>query len=333
MPKILIIRFSSIGDIVLTTPVFRCIKKQIPDAEVHLVTKKSFKIVTENNPYIDDFFYYEKDLDGLIEALKKQEYDYVIDLQNNLRSNKIKFLLKKKSFTLNKLNVRKWVFTKFHLNVMPKKHLVIRNLETVEKLGIKDDGLGLDYFIPENDIVEQNDMPSSHHFGFIAIIIAANYYTKKLPVDKLKELCMKINYPIVLLGGKTEQEEGKLVASIDPIKIYNSCGKFNLNESADLIRQSKLVITNDTGLMHIAAALKKPIITIWGNTTPFFGMYPYYGIHSNQIFQNTEVDGLFCRPCSKIGFHKCPLGHFNCMRKQDIEAIVSKVHSRLGLSS
>ena len=229
MPKILVIRFSSIGDIVLASPVFRCIKKQIPDAEVHLVTKLSFRIVTENNPYIDDFFYYEKDINGLIETLKEQDYDYVIDLHNNFRSNKIKLALKKKTFTINKLNFQKFLLTKLHLNFMPKRHITLRSLDTVKSLGVKDDGQGLDYFIPEKDVVKQNDIPASHHLGYVAIVIAANYYTKKLPVDKLKELCTKINYPIMLLGGMSEEEAGRLIASIDPIKIYNSCGKFNLN--------------------------------------------------------------------------------------------------------
>lgn len=335
MPKILIIRFSSIGDIVLASPVFRCIKKQMPEAVVHLATKLSFRIVTENNPYIDDFFYYDKDLKGLIEALKAQDYDYVIDLHNNIRSNKIKMALKKKSFTIDKLNFQKFLLTMLHINVMPKKHITQRSLEAAKELGVKDDGLGLDYFIPEKDIVKQNDIPASHHLGFVAIVIAANYYTKKMPVDKLKELCSKINYPIMLLGGPSEDEAGRLIASIDPIKIYNSCGKFNLNESADLIRQSKLVVSHDTGLQYIACALNKPVLAIWGGTSPKLDVEPYYGSSfvNNSMTPKYEniVKNLWCQPCSKYGSGKCPLGHFNCMKKQDIDSIAMKVHQRLGL--
>jgi ADP-heptose:LPS heptosyltransferase len=335
MPKILIIRFSSIGDIVLASPVFRCIKKQMPDAVVHLVTKLNFRIVTENNPYIDDFFYYDKDLNGLIEALKKQEYDYVIDLHNNIRSNKIKLALNKKSYTIDKLTLQKFLLTKLHFNVMPRKHITLRSLETVKELGVKDDGFGLDYFIPEKDIVKQKDIPTSHHLGFVAVVIAANYFTKKMPVDKLKELCSKINYPIMLLGGTAEEESGKLIASIDPIKIYNSCGKFNLNESADLIRQSKLVVSHDTGLQYIACALNKSVLAIWGGTTPKLDVEPYYGSayvnNSTTPKYENIVKNFWCQPCSKYGSNKCPLGHFNCMKKQDIELIAMKVHQRLGL--
>lgn len=330
MPKILVIRFSSIGDIVLTTPVFRCIKNQMPDAEVHFVTKSSYKIVTANNPYIDQFFYLEDDLNLIIEKLKKENYDYVIDLHNNARSYRIKRALKKKSYSIDKLNIQKFLLTNLNINVMPSAHITKRSLDTVAPLGINDDGLGLDYYIPENDVVKVHDIPTSHTAGFISIVIGATYNTKKLPVHKLQELCYKIEHPIILLGGKEDSTEGDLIASVDPVKIYNACGKFNLNESADIVRQSKLVLSHDTGLMHIAAALQKPIIAIWGNTTAILGMYPYYGSRSKLHFDNVEVKGLSCRPCSKIGYKKCPMEHFKCMEKQDIDELVQLVYHRLG---
>ena len=330
MPKILVIRFSSIGDIVLTTPVFRCIKKQLPDAEVHLVTKSSFKIVTANNPYIDHFFYLDDDLTSVIKELKKQKYDYVIDLHNNTRSYRIKRALRKKTFTINKLNFEKFLLTNLNINIMPAEHITTRSLDTVASLGVVDDGKGLDYFIPVKDIVKEHDIPTSHSAGFITIVIGATYNTKKLPVHKLQELCYKIDHPVILLGGKEDNSDAEMIASVDPVKVYNACGKFNLNESADLVRQSKLVVSHDTGLMHIAAALQKPIISIWGNTTPVFGMYPYYGSRSDKQFDTVEVTGLRCRPCSKIGYQKCPMEHFKCMENQDIDSLVQLIHQRLG---
>ena len=330
MPKILVIRFSSIGDIVLTTPVFRCIKKQLPDAEVHLITKSSFKIVTANNPYIDHFFYLDDDLTSVIKELKKQKYDYVIDLHNNTRSYRIKRALRKKTFTINKLNIEKFLLTNLNINIMPAEHITTRSLDTVASLGVVDDGKGLDYFIPVKDIVKEHDIPTSHSAGFITIVIGATYNTKKLPVHKLQELCYKIDHPVILLGGKEDNSDAEMIASVDPVKVYNACGKFNLNESADLVRQSKLVVSHDTGLMHIAAALQKPIISIWGNTTPVFGMYPYYGSRSDKQFDTVEVTGLRCRPCSKIGYQKCPMEHFKCMENQDIDSLVQLIHQRLG---
>ena len=232
--------------------------------------------------------------------------------------------------SFNKLNFKKWILTAFKINLLPGTHIVERYLATVKQLGIVNDSLGLDYFIPETDVVPDNDIPMSHVYGYIGIVIGAALATKKLPVAKLKELCGKINFPIILLGGPEDKAAGDEIAAVDRIRIYNSCGKFNLNESADLVRRSKFIITHDTGLMHIAAAFKKPILSIWGNTVPQFGMGPYYGVATqpNDVF---EVKDLWCRPCSKIGYSKCPLGHFKCMNKQDIEKIVQTVMVRLNM--
>ena len=328
--KFLVIRFSSIGDIVLASPVMRCLKKQVQSSEVHFLTKLSFKIVTAANPYIDKFFYYDNDLKKVIEELKSENYDYVIDLHNNFRSIKVKRALKKKSFTINKLSVEKFFLTKFHLDFMPGIHITKRSLQTVKSFGVKDDGLGLDYFIGDDDKISESDLPTSHLAGYIAIVIAANHRTKKLPAHKLRELCDKINYPIILLGGKGEFENGKMASEVDPVKIYNACGKFNLNESADLIKRADVVISNDTGLQYIACAFKKPLLAIWGSTSPKLDVEPFYGDqfmkqHNDPIYENILVPNLPCQPCSKYGLKDCPLGHFNCMEKQDIDGIVIKV--------
>ena len=235
-----------------------------------------------------------------------------------------------KRYTYNKLNVEKFIYTKLKINILPKKHIVDRYIETVKKLGVVNDGLGLDYFIPEKDIVQKSEIPMSHQFGYIAIVIGATMNTKKLPLHKLKELCNAINHPIILIGGKEDLPTGYAISRIDDTKIYNACGKFNLNESADLVRNAKLVISHDTGLMHIAAAFQKPVIAVWGNTVPAFGMYPYYGVKSLQEFSNMEVDHLSCRPCSKIGYDKCPKKHFKCMENINTQEIADLAYKYLG---
>ncbi|WP_018613874.1 glycosyltransferase family 9 protein [Segetibacter koreensis] len=327
--KFLIIRFSSIGDIVLTTPVVRCLKQQVEGAEIHYLTKRSFKEIIESNPYISKVHLLADNLNGLIDDLKKENFDYIIDLHNNLRTLKVKRALKGiPSFSFNKLNIEKWLLTAVKINVMPKVHIVDRYLATVKTFGVKNDGKGLDYFILEKDIVPDNDIPAAQSLGYIGIVIGAALNTKKLPIHKLKELCKKVDHPIILLGGPEDQEAGNEIASVDPVKIYNSCGKFSLNESADLVRRAKLIITHDTGLMHIAAAFKKPVLSIWGNTVPSFGMTPYYGkiMVANDLF---EINGLWCRPCSKIGYNKCPLGHFKCMENQNISEIAKTVEESI----
>ncbi|HEY2721578.1 MAG TPA: glycosyltransferase family 9 protein, partial [Chitinophagaceae bacterium] len=143
-----------------------------------------------------------------------------------------------------------------------------------------------------------------------------------------KELCSQLNHPVILLGGKEDQANGKEIASPDPIKIYNACGKFGINESADLVRKSKLIVTNDTGLMHIAAAFKKPIVSLWGNTVPSFGMYPYYG-ESRVTTTILQVNKLSCRPCSKIGYDKCPKKHFKCMENIEVGDVLKEIYEVL----
>ncbi len=322
MAKFLIIRFSSIGDIVLTTPVIRCLRKKFPDAQIHYLTKHAFASILLTNPYLNKIHVLKDHLDTMIEELKNENFDHVVDLHHNLRTLRIKQALKNiKSFSINKLNVQKWVFVNLKINVMPRKHIVDRYMETVKSFGVVNDGLGLDYFIPDNEVVSQNDIPISHLHGYIGVVIGAAHNTKKLPVHKLQELCSRINHPIILLGGKEDRVNAIQIASIDPVKIYNACGKYNLNESADLVRRAKLIVSHDTGLMHIAAAFKKNIISVWGNTVPSFGMYPYQTNH--EIF---DVKKLWCRPCSKIGYDKCPIGHFKCMEKISITDIVNSVN-------
>ena len=326
--KFLIIRFSSIGDIVLTTPVVRCLKKQLVTAEVHYLTKSSFRSLTDSNPYIDKAHYFENDLDTIIEQLKQEDFDYVIDLHHNLRTLKVKKALGKKSFSFKKLNLEKWLLTALKINNLPAVHIVDRYMDTVKEFGIKNDGAGLDYFIPEQDRVKESDIPASHHAGYIGIAIGAALNTKKLPLHKLMELCAGIKHPLILLGGKEDVANAEQIAAVDPHKIYNACGKFSINESADLVRRSKFLITHDTGLMHIAAAFNKPIISVWGNTVPEFGMTAYY---SNQQIKDTrfEIRDLRCRPCSKIGYNKCPKGHFKCMEKISMTEVIENVKSKM----
>lgn len=322
----LIVRFSSIGDIVLTTPVIRCLKQQIPNCNVHFVTKKEYASILLSNPYIDKVIAYDGDWNMLISNLKMFKYNFIIDLHHNARTLRLKKMMAIQSFSFNKLNINKWLLTAFKINTMPSIHIVDRYMATLKKFNVINDGKGLDYFIPQIDEVKQSDFPASHLFGYIGLVIGAAHNTKKLTVEKLKELCSKINYPIILLGGKEDREIGEQIAAIDTGKIYNSCGKFTLNESADLVRKAKLIVTHDTGLMHIAAAFKKPIVSIWGNTVASFGMTPYYG---NVQITNAqfEVQNLRCRPCTKIGFDACPKKHFKCMNLQNMDAIVASINT------
>jgi ADP-heptose:LPS heptosyltransferase len=330
--KFLIIRFSSIGDIVLTSPVIRCLKKQVPDAEIHFLVKDSFRSVVEHNPYIDKLHVLAHSWELMIEELKTENYDYIIDLHHNVKTLKVKNELRKKSFSFYKLNIEKYIYTSLKINVLPKVHIVDRYLKTVKSFGVKNDGAGLDYFISANEEIKKEDIPASHHAGYIACVIGAAHYTKRWPIHRWKEFSKVIDHPVILLGGKEDSAGGNEIAAVDPVKIYNACGKFSINESADIVRKAKVVISNDTGLMHIAAAYKRPVISLWGNTVPSFGMYPYYGASPDQsksLFDILQTNNLWCRPCSKIGYSKCPLGHFKCMEKIEVREVLAAVKKRL----
>jgi len=310
MKKILIIRFSSIGDIVLTTPVIRCLKKQL-NAEVHYLTKSSFKGILNNNPYVDKVHTIEKEISSeLIAELKNENFDFIADLHHNLRTLRLKKALNISSKSFPKYNIQKWLLVNLKIDRMPKMHIVDRYMETVSSLGVVNDAKGLDYFIPETSKVDLSRLPEIQSNGYVGIVIGGQHATKMMPILKLIELCDSLSEPIVLLGGPEDKLRGEEIVNAVGVKVFNGCGQFKLDESASLVQQANWVITHDTGLMHIAAAFKKRIVSVWGNTVPELGMYPYLPDPRSKIVQ---IKGLSCRPCSKIGYSKCPKSHFKCM--------------------
>jgi ADP-heptose:LPS heptosyltransferase len=321
MMKILVVRFSSIGDIVLTSPVVRCLRQQL-DAEVHFLTKQSFKDVVAQNPYITKVHTIQKNISEVIDSLRAESFNFVADLHHNLRSAELKLRLVIPGRSFRKLNMEKWLRVHTPINLLPNVHIVDRYLDTVRHLGIMNDGIGLDYFIPENDeIFVRNWLVEKKIQRYIAFVIGAAHSTKRLPEERIIEICHKIPFPVVLLGGREEVETGTRIVNAAGPHIFNACGSMSLHRSAALLRHAEKVISHDTGLMHIAAALGKEILAIWGNTIPEFGMTPYYP-EGMQKSTNFEVSGLSCRPCSKIGFSACPKGHFRCMREMNPEVIV-----------
>lgn len=322
--KVLVIRFSSIGDIVLTFPVLRCIKEQIPQSEIHFTTKKAFSELAHASGSIDKIHLLEDSLSDLSKQLKNEKFDIVIDLHNNLRSRMLCFQLGiKQTFHFRKLNFLKWILVQFKRNYLPKIHVVDRYFEAVENIGVFNDGKNNTFHL--NRELNVRDGLNLEEKSYISIAIGAQFETKQIPIIKLKEIISKIDLPIVLLGGKMDEEKANSLIELLPGKsIKNTCGKYSLIESATLIKSSKLLITGDTGLMHIAACFDIPIYVIWGNTTPSFGMSAYKP-QGNISIHNFEVQNLTCRPCSKIGFHECPKGHFKCMNDHSSDAISKEI--------
>lgn len=307
--KILIIRFSSIGDIVLTSPIIRCLKKQLPNAQIHYLTKENYKNILSSNPYITKIHTLKHSIADTAKELKSENFDFVVDLHHNLRSLLVKTKLNIPSQTFNKLNVRKWIYVKTkRKSIMPSIHIVDRYFEAVSKLGVINDMAGLDFFDGQ---ISNIDLPFDN---YVAIVCGATHTTKQIPPKYIEYLCQNIKQNIILLGDSNDAKRLQTIAISNLPNMVNMCGKCSLSQSALYVKHSSLVITSDTGLMHIAAAYNKNIITIWGNTTPQLGMYPYMPTGKGKYI-NIEAKDVKCRPCSKIGYKECPKKHFLCMNK------------------
>lgn len=325
MKKILLIRFSSIGDLVLTTPVIRALKQQIKGVELHFLTKKQFGTVLEHNPYLSKIHLLDDNLTALIEELKKEKFDLIIDLHKNLRTNIVKRKLGFKSISFDKLNFKKWLIVKWKINRLPNKHIVDRYFDALKPLNIKNDFLGLDYFEGQENKAIIQTLPEAFQSKYVAFALAGTYFTKKIPFEKWEEMAKLSPLPILLVGGPSEKELGEQLAKIDfKAPVLNTCGDYKLNQSAALIKGAEMVISGDTGLMHIAAAYKKKIVSLWGNTIPDFGMYPYIPQQKEKVIILENKD-LKCRPCSKLGYNQCPKKHFDCMMSLDVSNVFHQI--------
>ncbi len=324
--KIAVLRFSSIGDIVLISPILRSLR-QANKYEIHFVTKRSFAEVNLHNNNVNKQHLFDKDPREILGDLKSESFDFVVDLQKNIRSKRLIRLLGVTSQSFPKLNIKKWVLVNFKIDRMPDVHIVDRYFEALQGLEYEKDGAGLDMFVGQ-----ENEMDLSQHGleagSFTAVVLGAAHFTKRIPQSILEQVLDKIEGKIALIGGPSEAKMGKDLANKYAEKALNFCGSTGLQQSASLLNQSKQVLTADTGMMHIAAAFQKKIIILWGNTVPQFGMYPYYGDQPNKA-HFFSVPELSCRPCSKIGFDACPKGHFDCMLKQDVGQIVRILNQNL----
>lgn len=325
--RVLIIRFSSFGDIILTTPVIRCVKEQL-DAEVHYLVKARYKAALENNHYIDRIITFENNVAEALEFLRAQDYDWIADLHHNLRSLKVKRALRRPGAAFPKLNVEKWFMTTFKLNKLPDVHIVDRYFETVKALGVVNDGLGLDIFPGEEDAVDIDKITAGRMLpgSFVAMAIGAGVPTKNLTDEQWLTLVKSSAFPVILLGGPADKVRGEWLASQSE-NCINLAGTLSLMGSASVIAQAIGLVTPDTGLMHVAAAMHIPVLSVWGNTIPEFGMTPYYPAGMNVFEKRFEVKQLSCRPCSKIGFAKCPRGHFRCMKDQPLAEIALSIEN------
>ena len=278
----------------------------------------------EDNPDVDKIHTIDKSISEVLASLKEEKFDRIIDLHNNIRTLSLKKKLGVRAESFPKLNLEKWLLVKLNVDKMPDLHVVDRYYKAVEGLGVKNTGFPCSLHI-------KNPLDIEKEFGFamgtyITVSIGAQFNTKRMPHSLLIKIINQLNAPAILIGGETDNELAtEIMGVIKNKKVVSAVGKYSLKESASIIAQSTRLLTNDTGMMHIATCFNIPVVSVWGNTVPELGMYPYYPKHP-EMFTVHEVKGLKCRPCSKIGFDKCPKGHFDCMNKQNIDEIVNEVN-------
>jgi ADP-heptose:LPS heptosyltransferase len=319
--KILIIRLSSLGDILLSTPLVRSLKQKYPSVRLDYLVREEYKDTLLLNPYIDNLLLFtNKKTDEIKEKIKNENYDLVIDLQNNLRSAGLLEYFRQSKISYNKRNITKFLLVRFKINFLKKSPPVpVRYAEGIKKFKLDDKGLDL----------FTNNFPSHLFNGkekFIGIAPGARHFTKKWPAEYYIELGNKLvsdGYKIALFGGRDDREVCTRISAA----LHDS---FNLSNNNDLLqlsadmRKCSAIICNDSGLMHTAAASGVPVLTIFGSTVKEFGFVPYK--IKNRISEHLSLP---CRPCTHIGRSACPLDHFKCMREITPEAVYENLKGLL----
>ncbi len=317
--KLLIIRLSSLGDILLSTPLIRSIKVKYPDVSIDFILKSQYKDILLLNDYLSNIIEYKtgkNDKKNLFDQLRKNNYDLVIDLQNNLRSWEIRRQLNTKCVKFNKRTLDKFLLVKFKINrLKDAPQIPVRYAQSAKDFSLDENGL--DLFIPNNAAAQLID--EDKYIGFAP---GSRHYTKMWLKEfyiELGNMLVKEGYKIVLFGGKDDLQTCYYLSTKIPGSINLSNDDKIFNIAADM-RRCKAVVCNDSGLMHAACALHVPVLAFFGSTVKEFGFTPYK--NKSAVLEN---EGLYCRPCSHIGRDKCPEKHFKCMKELTPESAFDKL--------
>lgn len=340
--KILILRLSSIGDILLSTPLLRVLRNRFTAAKIDFVVKSQFVDLLSTNTHLDHLYALDTQkgrsgLQQLRKDLRENDYDLVVDIHNNFRSNYLRRFKNARIVTLRKYRLRRLLLVAFGLNVYRTIRPVHqRYIDAVAEFGVSDDGLGLEFF-PDADIQIQIDEKLRNYgrqSGQLTICIApgASKTTKRWPVDRFaavcKQLVSQLDAQILLLGDAQDAELTAIIVKTLKGKAIDLAGKLNLMESACALNRADIALTNDSGLMHLATALGKPTVALFGSTVRELGFFPVGS--DNIVVENNEIS---CRPCTHIGRKSCPKKHFKCMRdiqtRQVYQAVIDALQKSL----
>ncbi|MDP4172358.1 MAG: glycosyltransferase family 9 protein [Bacteroidota bacterium] len=303
--RIIIIRLSSLGDILLTTPLIRSIKKNFENIKIDFLLREEYKDTLSYNPYINkSYFYQRNDNSKVFESLSSSKYDLCIDLQNNLRSSKFASLLNCSKVKFQKHTIDKFLLVNFKINrLRGLPPIPVRYASSLKGFQLDDEGL--DLFLPEG--LKTSVKKQGNTIGFCP---GSRHLTKMWPEEyfiELGNMLVSEGFNIALLGGKSDREVCKRISEKIPLSVDLSNNDDLLGIASEM-KNCKLIVCNDSGMLHTACAVKTPVAVFFGSTVGEFGFIPYN--NRNLILQN---NCLSCRPCSHIGREKCPKGHFKCM--------------------
>lgn len=306
--KVLIIRLSSLGDVLFTTPLIRSLKNQYPDLQIDFIVKNQFVDALRLNPHLTNLYQYdssdEKNNFG-IPDLSNNQYDVVIDLQNNFRSSQIRNKINSPSVKFQKPNLSKFLLVNFKINLLKDKTPIpVRYAESIKDFKLDDKGLELySNNKPDEKLINKKNL--------VGLCPGAKHFTKRWLKEYYIELgnsLIKNGFIVVLFGGKDDRELCKEISSgINNLIDLSNDDK--LLQTATDMKLCKLIVCNDSGLMHAACAVGVPVAVFFGSSVQEFGFAPYN--NPNLILENKS---LICRPCSHIGRESCPKKHFKCMK-------------------
>jgi len=307
--KVLIIRLSSIGDIVLTSALVRCLY-QSGYHHIDFLTKSNYAEVAKAIPYISKVLTVKETLLATASMIRVQHYDLVIDLHHKIYTIALRLMLPTHKFYVWKkqsLQKRLYVFTKLQ-RFLPQFPVVQSYFNAIKKLNITYDHNGIAFQIDTKAIEIPITLPPKYNVW----VMGATHFTKRMPIVNAADIINSFTLPTLLIGGKDVKDEAENLQILTAAKTINLCGRTNIATSAFLMQNASCTYTQDTGMMHIAAALDCTIISFWGGTIPEMGFKPLVLKESDSII--IEKKDLSCRPCSKYGRKYCPKKHFSCMK-------------------
>lgn len=337
--KTLVLRLSSIGDIVLTSPAIRVLRTAAgKNARIDYVVRTDYADLVRSSHHLS--FVHEYDtasgfpgLKALAKQLRAEKYDLVVDLHDSIRTKYLRAACAaKKTVVMDKRKFERWLLVNLKRNAYDDALSVPeRYIETLEEYGITDDGKGLEIFIPDSIQFEASGKIATLKLNtfekVIGICPGSKHFTKRWQKEKFAAVAVRaakeLKAKVLLFGGPEEKADCAFVAEevarqISPSAVADLSGELSLLATTAALEFCDVVVTNDSGLMHLAAAKQRSIVAIFGSTVKEFGFAPF-GTKSIVV----ETNGLDCRPCTHIGKSSCPKGHFRCMEEISTEMVYS----------